>query len=556
MNKRLDLDIKLLNNRAYGESDNDILNKDNDFFGNLNKAKAIKSALDNYTNAIKENNMIALYGPWGSGKTSIMRYLEREMSNTFECVFFPVWQLEGTKDLKESLLETIVFKLLEYSKTKITREIKKIAESCINTFIIAMKNTNFNLSILPEILSASFDFNKAIDESNKISEAKYGFNSSMHLLSQFKIKLNELVEICLDKNKRIFVFIDDLDRCTPEGIIDLLNSIKLFFSYNTNITYMIGIDKQAISNALKHRYKDIIKSEEYLEKIFDLSFSVPENIDKSICNLLKEIFSQESSGYIEESEYIEFINLLCDFFINLKFTNPRKIKKVINSFLLIRFYTSSGTLSNYSTVYNKQLVIPHVVGTPRSPLNHLNIFFQLFLIIIYLFDNNTFNDVLDKQMNINNITEFVKLPDSGYKHIGEIWASDLNTLNKITSSVLKESSFRIYVVDNENISDLAGLFLLLSPKFDFEVNGPYRIASNAEITKYFLPFVERITTKYDFHRNFFMFIVSRYSISDPKFQDRFQNPFKYDENNAKTLEHLEYSNLNIWEYMQILKYFL
>jgi hypothetical protein len=120
------------------------------------------------------------------------------------------------------------------------------------------------------------------------------------------------------------VFIDELDRCEPEHILDLLASIKLFFAYGENIIYFVAVDKEAVSKAIKTKYGDVIKAEEYLEKIFNISFNMPK--DYSLKNFIKQYEFFNDDKIAEKLER---------FFKAIKFTNPRHLKKVLNKYELL-----------------------------------------------------------------------------------------------------------------------------------------------------------------------------------------------------------------------------
>lgn len=51
------------------------INKDNDIFGTYQKSKSICDflELDSNKKILEKNNLIAIYGPWGSGKSCLMR---------------------------------------------------------------------------------------------------------------------------------------------------------------------------------------------------------------------------------------------------------------------------------------------------------------------------------------------------------------------------------------------------------------------------------------------------------------------------------------------------
>lgn len=51
-------------------------------------------------------------------------------------------------------------------------------------------------------------------------------------------------------NSRIVTFLDDLDRCTPENALEVLESMKTFFDIEGMI-YVIGMDSESINSILK-----------------------------------------------------------------------------------------------------------------------------------------------------------------------------------------------------------------------------------------------------------------------------------------------------------------
>ncbi|MGC2574856.1 MAG: P-loop NTPase fold protein [Candidatus Nitrosopolaris sp.] len=56
-------------------------------------------------------------------------------------------------------------------------------------------------------------------------------------------------------NSRIVAFLDDLDRCTPENALEVLESIKTFFDIEGMI-YVIGMDSESINSIIKKKYGD------------------------------------------------------------------------------------------------------------------------------------------------------------------------------------------------------------------------------------------------------------------------------------------------------------
>lgn len=122
---------------------------------------------------------------------------------------------------------------------------------------------------------------------------------------------------------RIVLYIDDLDRCTDDKVIDVLQAVHLLMAYRLFIV-VVGVDKRCVQNALVYRnllqYSQfcknndmeflsqmgisIIKPSEYLEKIFQIPFHLDEpglgNIKFMIGELLKKQVQQADHENGEE----------------------------------------------------------------------------------------------------------------------------------------------------------------------------------------------------------------------------------------------------------------
>lgn len=81
------------------------------------------------------------------------------------------------------------------------------------------------------------------------------------------------------------MYIDDLDRCAPERIIDCLEAVKLFVNVKKT-AFVIGADERIIEYAIKTHYpieqeKEEISSpfSDYLEKLIQLPYKIPKLSD-------------------------------------------------------------------------------------------------------------------------------------------------------------------------------------------------------------------------------------------------------------------------------------
>ena len=80
------------------------------------------------------------------------------------------------------------------------------------------------------------------------------------------------------------VFIDDLDRCPPNKVVDVLEGIKLILK-NKQFVVFLAVDTRIVSRAIEYRYRQVLQSGrrrppgelgmEYLAKIVQIPFLLP-----------------------------------------------------------------------------------------------------------------------------------------------------------------------------------------------------------------------------------------------------------------------------------------
>jgi hypothetical protein len=137
-----------------------------------------------------------------------------------------------------------------------------------------------------------------------------------------------------DEKYRIVVFIDDLDRCTPEKALKILESIKSFFDIE-GIIFVIALNYSGIDSIIKEKYGNNpnISGYDYMEKLVQLPFHIPEWTDNDIQKFIDSIIENDVNGSIFENE----IRLNKNLIVYSVERNPRQVKRFINDVILARF---------------------------------------------------------------------------------------------------------------------------------------------------------------------------------------------------------------------------
>lgn len=246
---------------------------------------------------------IALVGPWGNGKSSILDLVKNEIHLS---------ELDRQSNLFVNFLPYLNHK----------------EEEIINEFFILLSNqlSKYDGEIANQILNYS---QKITDLYNSKSITDFVSKPYSILSNKAAKELYEKINESLARiNKKIIVFIDDLDRLSGNEIIQILKLIRNTANFKNTI-FVVAMDKDYVLQRLKSS-NEVLNSA-YLEKFFQLEIYLPE-IDK---NVLKENFIEafDKKNNYDTSDFIDKIknallnrNILFDDYVK----NLRDVKRYTN----------------------------------------------------------------------------------------------------------------------------------------------------------------------------------------------------------------------------------
>lgn len=328
------------------------------------------------TNDELSPSSIGVYGDWGSGKSSLIEMTLNELSKDedYLCLKFNGWLFEGYEDAKTALIGTI---LDEINKEKtLTAKAKDIITRLyknIDFFKLASKGVKYGLDFLitggigtiADITLQSV-VGKTKEKASDISEDEIkdilsnAFSSSeiRNNLKSFQKDFAELLD--RTKIKRLVVFIDELDRCNPDTILETLEAIRLFL-FAEGTSFIIGADERQVMYAVRTKFPEISGNQidigkEYLEKIIQYPVKIPQLSEKEVqyfimCLLLTYELKKESVKvleHIQKEKQKDFLNFSMTFsLIEGKFPElEEKIKEVISLSKQLSAVLSKGLNGN------------------------------------------------------------------------------------------------------------------------------------------------------------------------------------------------------------------
>ena len=240
---------------------------------------------------------IGLYGDWGSGKSSLMKMVETRLdekkNDSIMCIKFNGWLFEGYEDAKTALCGTILEKMHDNKKlsAKAKKKIKTLWDK-VDVQKILGKGIHLGLDYLLTgglINLTEFSISQIVQAVKKkasgvsdedIAEVLRSFKTETSVRKDIKGFQKEFSEILKEsKINHLVVFVDELDRCTPETILDIIEAMRLFL-FAKGTSFVIGADQRLIEYAIKTKYKDVIGNNldigrEYMEKVIQYPVMIP-----------------------------------------------------------------------------------------------------------------------------------------------------------------------------------------------------------------------------------------------------------------------------------------
>ncbi len=239
-------------------------------------------------------NVFSVVAPWGAGKSYFINNLVKLIEKDTISILYNAWESDFYHSPLIPLLVELLNKLENCAQTK---ELEKDIEWSKNFAQKICSSTTFQVGIDMGIVNCSANF----DPAKKLNESEYLELKSK--IQEFKLKLQSIQK---KLDKKIIIFIDELDRCHPMYTIKTLEVIKHFFGI-PNIIFVLAVDKIQIENSVRTIY-GINKGEEngYLRKFIDVEFQLPEyNSKEFIAVHLMKIWNKIEK-FIQHGKYYNY----------------------------------------------------------------------------------------------------------------------------------------------------------------------------------------------------------------------------------------------------------
>lgn len=269
---------------------------DIDLFGF--KPKAVTIAKELISLNVGTSTGVGINGKWGQGKTSFVTMIKQEMEEEVIWIDFSPWCSKNSSDIIIDFFNTLSDNLQKYS---------------------------------PDLRPTISRYSKALSNLDKTGVLK--FTSEISNGSTSIQMRHRAVEQALKYiNKKIVIFIDDVDRLISDEILQVLKLVRSTANF-PNTIFIVALDRDYVLQTLKDQ--NLYEPEQYLEKIFQFEFNISVDDDTKAADWLietieKNRIAQGISFRIGKGSELEPIPAS---FYQLV-SNLRDAKRVYNQFAL------------------------------------------------------------------------------------------------------------------------------------------------------------------------------------------------------------------------------
>lgn len=304
--------------------------------------------------------VIGLFGPWGSGKSSIIKMMEDADDRTFKIVVVDAWR-KDRKNFLRQFIKKLAREILQEGSDTVCKKVdfKKSTQE-VNWVPGERANIYFCIYLLVALLvlfgtiySWYFYPDYPSKEIAGVAFIMLGVIFLQYLLPRFSKQIHVSTEdITIEDPARfreiyfqdilekasglsICIVIDNLDRVPPEdatGIIKLMKTFIVDVDYEnvsknkTKITFLIPCDVNELESRLFEQRP--AASKQFLQKFINISLQIPALLQQDNISYIRGLIEQTGLQCGQQS-----LDNLAFIISRASRDNPRRPKVIINHFV-------------------------------------------------------------------------------------------------------------------------------------------------------------------------------------------------------------------------------
>lgn len=228
---------------------------------------ALRGNLPGYSSGERPRTL-AIFGPWGSGKSSLLNMTREELAAEASWVDFDAWRYSGSAhgNLVVHLLHAMKDVVVK-QKPAFAEQAKAVTKGTILAALQAVLNwskADLNVKDIAEIMET-------------LERLELPPSPASAVQRVFQALVSALSRRADDSAAHVVIAIDNLDRCSPESAISSLELLYLIMESTPGCTVVVAVDQGVLIDFISHKYSgSALSGAKYLEKIFPDYVRVPD----------------------------------------------------------------------------------------------------------------------------------------------------------------------------------------------------------------------------------------------------------------------------------------
>ncbi|MEU2617098.1 P-loop NTPase fold protein [Streptomyces sp. NPDC007157] len=302
---------------------------------------------------------VGVFGSWGTGKSSFLRLWQRRLEDReVRTIWFNPWKYDRKVEVWAALLHTILAEMEDEEGLK--EKALRLAKAATWLSVRAGLGTAASMATGGVIKSGDVD--------SLLTELSKGDAEQYRQINRFENDFRDAVKEFVGPEGRLVIFVDDLDRCTPDSAMTVLESLKLFLG-ESQCVFVLALDLDVLAavatnkfgDAFKNAPAEVVSGLAYLDKIVQLPFFLPDvGFDT-----LRTAFAPWVHPQVDDSLFWRLLQRGLG-------ANPRRLKRFVNVFNMameVSIAQSGGTVP--SRVFHLQLAALLVIRSRHRGFFHV-----------------------------------------------------------------------------------------------------------------------------------------------------------------------------------------
>lgn len=316
---------------------------------------------------------VVVRGSWGRGKTTLLRQTQRLLGNAAEnkeaikaglqrkvrAIWFNAWKYPSEDSVLAGLLGTL---LDEFRKGDPIDQLKIHVDSHKGTLARMVLHAAAPWAFSkPTDAKGSYGRYGSVEEKrafNDLFRDLFGqasyllFHGTAAIKDTSGRKIEDLWNEAAQRKHTLAIFLDDLDRCREERVLEVLEAMNLFLDL-PGVCFYLGLDWERLVSLLPQRLKG--REDDFLEKIVQISLDLPEISDEGAKDYVGMLIRGTYLGDVLGEEITYDIATVAQL---LASRHPRHVKRFLNDLAMrLAVLRNTGRLGKNSPQVPESAVV-------------------------------------------------------------------------------------------------------------------------------------------------------------------------------------------------------